>query len=312
MASSISPTVIAAKKGDPLTPAQFAKEVDKFGEYAKAIFNLQAELYRHGPGHKLVIGNHEVDRKKLNIFFKAWLHQRNCFKKFYATRKKKVSRNNQQLVSLYPVSDQLATFYEGANLGPLDPEDDDSEPLSDHISLVTKDRLATGGILTSLFSQYVNRNGLKNDSEKGRFMPDKRMKNALSTTKYVFKGKDLSDREIPSGTPPNKVKKIEDHNEDGEKSALELLEGRLTKKKKKKSDDEDDDDEDGDYVYDKKKGLMFLSMMIINNFYRIPVELLSEKEKKPLTDEKNIAASKKLQKTLSGITKYYNSLKEKK
>jgi len=299
MAASISPTVIKANKGDPLTPAQFSKEVDKYGEYAKHLFYLQAELYR-SPDRKLNIKGHVVDRKKLNSFFKAWLHQRNCFKKFYANRKKKTSRNNSQLSALFPVSDQMVALFTKGNLGPLNPwDEDDGEQLVDHISLLTENHLATGGIMTSLFSQYVNRNNLKNDSVKGRFQPDKHLMKSLSTTNYSLFGNDLSSREIAPGTPPDKVKKIKDHNKNGKKSVFKLLEGKKSNKGK------------GDIIWDEDTGLLFLSMMIIYNFYRIPKALLDEDEIKTLTDKKNIEASKDLQAQLTKITDYYNSQKKK-
>jgi len=44
-------------------------------------------------------------------------------------------------------------------------------------------------------------------------------------------------------------------------------------------------------------------MMVFNNYYRIPNELLSEEERSALTDSDNVDDAKQLQETLTNITK---------
>ncbi len=292
-----SPTATAVKKNEPVTSQEFGKHVDYFRDAIKATFNLQTEVYRHAPSYKIDIKSHEIGRKEINNFLKAILYQMNDLKKMFNTRRRKIPRNNTQLNSLFYVSDQLVSFYEGADLGPSDPSVKKSKPLESALTLLTEKHMATSGILTSLFSRYVEHNGLKSDKEdrKGRFMPDSRMKSALATTNPLLHGEDLTERELPSDIPSDKMEKINDVLKNGSKSAFQRVDGRESKRKP------------GEFVYDKKRGLMFLAIMIFNNYYRIKPEFLTEDEIEALKDEENIAMSKELQDTLSGITAYHKA-----
>lgn len=300
MSQAISPTTEDIKKGEPLSVAEFGKRIDHFKDAFKAIFNLQAELYRFGPSHKLEVKKTKIGRKDINTFQKAALHQLGDLKTLYSMKKKKKSpRNNEKLSALFYVSDQLVNFYIDAELGLSDPEDEDSSPLSEEITLITKHHMANSGILTSLFSRYVAENNLKNNDKdkkdrKGRFMPDKRMKQYLSTTTPILFEEDLTQRDVPADLDPKKMKKIQEDLENGDKSAFERIEGRTKKNS-------------NDLVYDKKRGLMFLALMIFSNFYRIQDAYLTEKERKPLKDEDNIAESKRVQSILSNATKWYRN-----
>ena len=293
-----SPTSAAVKKNEPVSTQDFGKHVDYFKNAIKATFSLQAEIYRHEPGYVLDLKGVEVGRKKCNDFVKAILYQMNDLKKMFATRRRKIPRTNTQLNKLFYVSDPLISMYEGSDLGPSDPSSKKSPPLVDLIApLLFEKRMATSGILTSIFSRYVDQNGLKsdNDDQKGRFKADSKMKNALSNTHYTLNGVDLSERELPADLPADKREKIEDNIRLGKKSAFARIDGRPSKR----NPDE--------MVWDKKKGLMYLSIMIFNNYYRIPPALLTEEEEAALHDEENIELAKDLQRTLSEITAFHKS-----
>lgn len=299
MSHAVSPTTVDLKKGVPLTVAEFRNRVDQFRDAFRAIFNLQAELYRFGPNHKLEIKNHKIGRKDINSFLKAALYQMGDLPKLYALKKKKQPRQNSKLSALFYVSDQLVAFYDGAELGPSDPSDPNSPPLADEISLLTKNHMANSGILTSLFSRYVDENGLKSDKEdrKGRFIPDQRMKTALSTTNPVLFGEDLLERELPEGLSKEQQERIDENTALGGKSAFARIEGRT----KKNTDD---------LVFDKKRGLMFLALMIFSNYYRLQDAYLTDEERDALKDEENVEEAKRLQGVLTSATKWYRNQKK--
>jgi len=299
MSNAVSPTTVDLKKGVPLTVSEFRNRVDHFRDAFRAIFNLQTELYRFGPNHKLEIKNHKIGRKDINSFLKAALSQMGDLPKLYALKKKKPPRQNSKLSALFYVSDQLVAFYDGADLGLSDPEDEKSSPLVSEIGLLTKDHMANSGILTSLFSRYVDENGLRSDKEdrKGRFVPDQRMKTSLSTSNPILFGEDLSERELPEGLSSDKQEKIDEDSALGSKSAFARIDGRTKKNTT-------------DLVYDKKRGLMFLALMIFSNYYRIQDAYLSEDERAATKDPEKVEEAKRVQGMLTAATKWYRNQKK--
>ena len=170
------------------------------------------------------------------------------------------------------------------------------ENFVDAIKILTEDHMSTSGILTSLISRYIEVNGLKTKESAGRFMPDDRMRTAFKTTKYILRGKDLSKRSIPDGTPDDKVKRIKESIKEGSKSAFDRVSDRVDRRT-------------GKPVYDEDTGLLYTTMMVFNNFYRIPPQLLTSEERETLEEEDNIQASKELQDRLSKITAWVHSQK---
>jgi len=122
------------------------------------------------------------------------------------------------------------------------------------------------------------------------------MKTAFGTTKYVLRKEDLSKRKLPTDTPSEKRDRIKESISEGAKSAFDRVSGRVDRRS-------------GKPVYDKDTGLLYTTMMVFNNFYRVPPQLLSEEEAEELRDEDNIMAAKELQQKLSKITAYNHSKK---
>lgn len=295
MATALSPTSIASTSTDgPLTTRQFSDLVKYYQSTHKAIVRLTA-LVNKVPGNQtLRIGEHTIKKKDVSEYSNAYVSQLGDLRKVFANRKRKTTRNNSQLNSLFYVSDQLVAFYKGANLGPLDPASPKSGKLSDHIDILISQRMSTSGILTSLISRYIDANNLKTPDSAGRFMPDSRMKTAFGTTKYVLRKEDLSKRKMGSDVPSEKADKIRASIKSGSKSAFDRVSDRIDRRT-------------GKPVYDKSSGLLYTTMMVFNNFYRIPPQLLSQEEIDELRDEDNIAAAKELQERLTHITTYNNS-----
>ena len=297
MASALSPTSVASTNTDgPLTTKQFSELVKYYQTTHKAIVRLTSLVNKLPTNQTLKIGDHTIKRKDVSEYSNAYVSQLGDLRKVFARKKRKATRTNSQLNSLFYVSDQLVAFYKGANLGPLDPESPKSGKLSDHIDLLIQKRMSTSGILTSLISRYIETNSLKTPESAGRFQPDKRMQTAFSTTKYLLRREDLGKRDLPSDVPKERAEKITSSIKSGSRSAFDRVSDRIDRRT-------------GKPVFDKSSGLLYTTMMVFNNFYRIPPQLLSEEEREDLRDEDNISAARELQTSLSKITAYNNSRK---
>lgn len=299
MSSVLSPTSVAVSKDNgPTSSKEFSEHVKYYQQAHKAIVRLTALVNRLPSSQPLKIGNHSIRRSDVNKYSQAFVSQLGDLRKLYSQRKKRKGKNNSQLNALFYVSDQLVDFYDGANVGPSDPSDPDSGDLSEELEILVKHRMSTSGILTSLISRYIDANNLKAKTVSGRFVPDSRMKQAFSDTKYMLNGKDISKRKISPDTASEKRDKIKEHISLGKKSAFARVSSRMDKKT-------------GTPVYDTKTGLLYTTMMVFNNFYRIPGALLSEDEKELLSDPEMVEMSRDLQKRLSSITEWNNSQKRK-
>lgn len=291
MASALSPTTnAAAKDNGPISTKEFAELVKYYQQSHKAIVRL-TNLMRNVPGNQaLKIKGHTIRRSDISKYSQAYVAQLGDLRKLYANRKRKTNRSNAQLNQLFYVSDQLVKFYTGSKLGPADPENPRGRKLSSEIDLLTKRHMSTSGILTSLISRYIEANELKTSGQRKRFKPDAKMKECLSSTSYVLFGEDLSDRDIPPSTTPEKSEKIRDNISLGKKSAFARVNGRVDKRS-------------GEPFFNPKTGLLYTTMMVFNNYYRIPNELLTEDERSSLKESDNVEEAKQLQETLTSITK---------
>lgn len=289
MAAATSPVYKAMRTEEPQSAAEFARLVEYYKTTHRAIVRFMS-LMRDVPSNQyLVINNHRIRRSDVSKYSNAYVAQLNDLKKIFAKRKRKGKRSNTQLNQLFYISDQLAELYEGADLGPVDPENPRSRKLSSETKLITKYHMSTSSILTSLISHYISANKLKTTGPSGqskRFKPDAKMKKCYSNTKFMLFGEDLSDREINVTTPPEKVQKITASIEAGHLSAFERLKG-LTDKRS------------GELMYDSKSGLLYTTMMKITNYYRIPKELLTDEEKEALSDPERVEEARELREILS-------------
>ena len=295
---SVSPVVADGKENKQLTPSEFNKHVDHFRDTIRAIVSLENDRVRIGLNHKLIVHDIDIGKKEINQFWKSLIYQMNILKKFYAQKKKnKSGKNSNQLRALHYVSDQVPALYDGADMGPLDPSDDDSPPLSAALGLVTDKHMGNAGIFTSLQSRYIRYHNLKRETEKGeqvRFVPDKRMKSAFTNTKWMLFGEDiLAERQVPDGLDEKKMDRIEETIKHGKKSAF----ARVADIPSKKNEEE--------MVYDKKKGALYVFMMKCNSFYRILPELNTTEEREALKDPENVAAGIELNNVLKNITQYH-------
>ena len=86
------------------------------------------------------------------------------------------------------------------------------------------------------------------------------------------------------------LKKIKDNISKGSISAIDRVKDRVDKRRNEK-------------VYD-KNGLLYTTMMVFNNFYRVPPCLLEEEESSYLVTKDRLDDAKELQDILSSITQW--------
>jgi hypothetical protein len=297
MSAALSPTSTSVNSDGPVTKQDFGELIKYFQQTHKALIRMTALVNRLPATQSLSVGAHRIKRQDVNRASQAFISQLGDLRKVFASRKKRSGKNNNQLKSLFYVSDQLVDFYKKSDLGKVDPSDPDSEDLTDEIELITKNKMSTGGILTSLIFRYIEHNNLRENSSKGRFLPDSNMEKQFSNTKYMLDGKDISKRKIRLDAAPDKVEKIKTNIADNKNSAFK----RVSSRKDKKT---------GKSFYEKDTGLLNTAMMIFNNFYRIPKELLTDEERERLVDPDAIEMAEELQKKLSKITETVNARKK--
>jgi len=293
MSLGTSPTATATQ--GPTTNQEFGKYIRYFQDSHNAIMKWNSIL-SNAPTTGITIkgtdGTEDTILRRSDIakYSRIYIQELGDLKKIYASRKRKTNRTNSQLRSLYYVSDQLVAFYTKANLGPIDPETGKGK-LSDKLALITDKRMATSGILMSLFARYIHVNGLKTTS--GRFSVDARMKKAFTTTNYRLNGSDFSKRKFSEGTTEEKAAELKEKISLGKKSAFDRVASRV--------------DKNGKSMFEPKEGLLYTSMCTLNNFFRIPNQLLTKDERDALNDETNVETAKELQEILTCIKNFKSS-----
>lgn len=303
--TALSPTTKLSKTNLPVTTKEFGECIKYFQNAHRSLMRLNSLVNKLPHNQPLKIGNHEIRKSQLNKYSQAYIAQLGDLRKMYANRKRK-NRKSTKINTLFYVSDQLVEFYKNANLGKLDPGDEDSDDLSDHMSLVTERRIATSGILTSLMSRYIDVNNLKSTSQSGRFVPDDNMKSSFKTTEFLLPkqkkdgtftktmvnlGKTRADN--LKNQPDDKTEKILETILHDEQSAFDRIKDRVDKRRKQKVMD--------------KNGLLYTTMMVFNNFYRIPLVLINEDEDPFLRNQDCLAEATQLQEKLSFITNWHRS-----
>ena len=290
MSLATSPTTNAS---GPVSNGEFGKYIKYFQESHKAIMKWNSILSNAPPSGITIRatedGQDDVTLRKSDIsrYSQIYLAELGDLKRVFSQKRKKTNRSSTQLKSLFYVSDQLAAFYKNANLGPIDPATGKGK-LSSKLSLVVDKRMATSGILMSLLALYIKSNGLKTGT--GRYTPDARMKKAFATTNFRLNSTDISKRKIPSTTPRDKVDTVTERISESKKSAFARVSLR--------------EETNGKQMYIEDEGLLYTSMCILNNYFRIPALLLTNGEREELTDEDNVQEARELQEILTSIKNF--------
>ena len=183
------------------------------------------------------------------------------------SKKPKYRRVNRNQLSLFYISDQIVDFYRKSDL-----------ILPDSFKLVTEKRIATAGIMAALISRYIK---LKCPANGRRYLPADRMKIYFRDTHYKFKNEIINEIPITFIDFYSKREYYLKRFNDGDLSFFELIKDRKDKK-------------DNEYIYN-EEGLKFVSIIILNNMYKIPILLLNEQRKKELEMEEIYAMADDLQ-----------------
>jgi hypothetical protein len=306
MFSATSPVrrIILESKDEPITNQQFYKIIKYFQQSHKAIVELTALVNRLPPNEALRYKNRVFTRNNINNYSRIYSNQLEIdFKAAWNNRRRRPNKKGSSEKTKIPfyISDQLREFYKNASkLGPSDPEKKNSK-LSKELSLLIDEGMATSGILTSLLTNYISVNDLfvydENGEKTGRYLPDENMKECFSDTVLTLNGKKVSKRDFREGTSLAKIEEIKAKFAEGKKSAFDRLKGLKVK--------------NSDTLYqDKNGGLLFTTMMKLDNYFRIPDQVLTDEEKKLLMEEESIAKAAELQAKLSKLTKHRNNVKK--
>jgi len=296
--------MVLDSKDEPITKQKLVKLIKYFQVSHKAIVELTAQVNRLPMNEALKYKNRVFTRNNINNYSRIYTNQLETdLKMAWDNRRRRPNKkgSNEQTKIPFYISDQMKEFYmNAAKLGPSDPEKPKSK-LSKELELLFKNNMATSGILTSLLTNYISVNDLyiydKDGEKTGRFLPDENMKDSFSDCIPTLKGKNISSRKFREGTSLKKMDEIKQKFSDGKKSAFDRIKGLRVKNSKSLYQDEDG-------------GLVFTTMMKINNFFRIPEQILSDKEKESLSDAENIKKAEELQEKLCKITKHRNSKKD--
>jgi len=308
MSSALSPTTNLIKDPIPVSTKDFGECIKYFQNAHRSLMRLNGLVNKLPHNQPLRIGNHEIRKSQINKYSQAYLSQLGDLRKMFSNRKRKV-RKGPKLMILYYISDQLVEFYKNADLGVLDPSDESSDDLNKHIELVTKHRIASTGILTSLMARYIQVNKMKSSEDSGRFIPDSNMLTNFNTTSYLLpKYKNdgtfsktlinIGEERDLTKIPKDKNEKLMTNITNGHLSAVDRVKNNIDKRSNKN-------------VYDKDKGVLYTSVMVFNNFYRIPPSLLEEEEMNVLKTDELIEMAFVLQNKLTFITKWHNQNKTK-
>ena len=306
MSSAISPVrrIIIESENEPISNQQFYKIIKYFQQTHKAIVELTALVNRLPMNEALKYKNRVFTRNNINNYSRIYINQLDLdLKAAWNNRRRRSNKKGSSDKTKIPfyISDQMRDFYKNAaKLGPADPEKPNSK-LSKEIDLLSKKGMATSGILTSLLTNYISVNDLyvydKDGNKTGRYLPDENMKDCFSDCVLTLKGKNITGRDFREGTSLQKMEEIKEKFSEGKKSAFARLDGLKVKNSKALYQDEDG-------------ALLFTTMMKIINYFRVPNQILSDKEKAALTDPENIKEAEVLQGRLTKITKHRNGKKD--
>ena len=305
--TALSPTTKLSQTNLPVTTKEFGECIKYFQNAHRSLMRLNSLVNKLPHNQPLKIGNHEIRKSQLNKYSQAYIAQLGDLRKMYANRTRK-NRKSTKINTLFYVSDQLVEFYKNADLGKLDPGDEDSGDLRDHLSILTEHRIATSGILTSLMSRYIDVNNLKSKSQSGRFVPDDNMKSSFKSSEFLLPKQkrdgtfsktmiNLGETRADGlrGSSDEKSEKLLENISLGKQSAFERIKDRVDKRRKQKVMD--------------KNGLLYTTMMVFNNFYRIPPALINEEEEEFLHSQERLADARELQDKLSFITNWHRTNK---
>ncbi len=123
---------------DPLnlSPKEFSSKLDELGKHHNNIMKLAAKVYSLGKTQRLQYPNGQtVGRKELRTLSSQYVKELKSLRRNYTAHGKKKKRARREGGSAgfknpILVTDNMRAFFQGASLGPSDPRNPASAPLS--------------------------------------------------------------------------------------------------------------------------------------------------------------------------------------
>lgn len=281
MAAALSPTTISANKDGPTTTKDFNDSIKYLQRGMKNLLKLNTLVIKSPKDSPPTDSEgNTITKKDLQQLTKSYIAQLGDLKRMFSSKKKRSPRKGKTPQPLFYVSDQFAEFYRNADLGRVDPDDDDSEDFSEELELITEHRMANSGLCTALLSHYINYNDLKSSDVKSRFKIDKNMEKSFKNSKLMFNGKDVSKRKLREGATDKDKAKIQECSTNGKKSIFDRLEDSGSNK--------------NGVAYYTDDGYHITSNMKLNNFMRLPKGVLTDDELSELKSSDYIELAEKL------------------
>lgn len=158
-----------------LIPKEFGAKLDRIVKHHNNLMKLASKVYGLGKTQRLVYPNGQtVGRKEVRTLSSQLAKEIKSLRKNYTAHGKKKRRKPRKGGSAgfknpILVSDNMRAFFSGANLGPSDPANPNSQPLS-QVLAVGQNGITTRAIMTPLFNIYAHVNQMQRDPNNKQFL----------------------------------------------------------------------------------------------------------------------------------------------
>jgi hypothetical protein len=172
-----SPTAATSPDTDTnnLSPKDFGAKLDQIVKHHNNLLKLAAKVYSLGKTQRLQYPNGQtIGRKEIRTLSSQLGKEIKSLRKNYTAHGKKKKRKKREGGSAgfknpILVSDSMREFFSQANLGPSDPSNPNSAPLSSVLA-VGQNGVTTRAIMTPLFNIYAHVNQMQKDPENKQFL----------------------------------------------------------------------------------------------------------------------------------------------
>lgn len=154
---------------------EFGEKLDQIVKYNNDLLTIASRVYALKGSEKLRFPNGEVVSKTDTRHARSLINKEiKALKKHYTAHGKKPKRRrNKQTQAGFKnpvvIKDNLRGFLSAANLGPSDPQNPASPPLSD-VLMLRDNSVTTRAILTPLFNIYARINNMQQDPNNKQYL----------------------------------------------------------------------------------------------------------------------------------------------
>jgi hypothetical protein len=273
-------------KNKKFTNKQFGQLKKYFKESYEALHKLSSYTFacsNVGLTIDTDMGEEVLKMSDINIMYKILGEQMDDLHKIYCSKKRNSGPVlNTRFKDLFYVTDQYVNFFRSAKLDVLE-LDGEQVDVSKEIDILTEKRMATTGMMVSLFPMYIRANSLK---QGGGYRLDDKLKELFKSTEVIFKGKNLSSKPIPGTLPEPKQVLLKEKKKLAKLSVYE----RLGMGKEEK--------------YSPDTFFKYKTVASINQMFRCHDYQLTEEQRSELRNQDNIDSALETQTLLTAIKQY--------